>query len=312
MFEAEQVVIDPSVMQLANQMSKAQGASGKSKTLIISEERGRYIKPMIPKGKPRRLAVDATMRAAAPFQKLRRDEAAEKGDAPKPVYVEPEDMRTKKLARKAGALVMFVVDASGSMALNRMSAAKGAVMRLLSESYTSRDQVSLIPFYGDAAEVLLPPSKSIAMAKKRLDSLPCGGGSPLAHGLSLAIRTGISAASSGDCGKLMCVLITDGRANVSLGVSNEDPEALAEDAPKPDAESLKDEVRDMAKRLAAEGISLLVIDTENKFVSTGFSEEIAKAGQGKYYYLPNASDAAIAAAASGALAAAKAGNINNA
>ena len=269
------------------------------------------------------------------------------------VFVEKSDMRSKRMARKAGALVIFVVDASGSMALNRMSAAKGAIMRLLGESYTARDQVCLIPFYGDKADVLLPPSKSISLARKRLDSLPCGGGSPLAHGLSLAVRNGINAQvlpqllrcdvmsramrdtsqvwhdslklieqhtmseagmlnmhcavqKSGDTGRVMVVCITDGRANVGLAKSNEDPEALAEGAPKPSKDELNQEVIDMATHCRAAGFSLLVIDTENKFVSTGFAEEIARAGSGKYYYLPNANESAIAAATSSAMAAAKA------
>ena len=153
--------------------------------------------------------------------------------------------------------------------------------------------------------MLLPPSKSIAMARRRLDSLPCGGGSPLAHGLSLAVRFGMQACQGGDVGRVMVVLITDGRANVSLAKSNDDPDAIGPDAPKPSQEQLKDEVLDMAKKVAAGGMQLLVIDTENKFVSTGFAEEIAKAAGGKYYYLPNASDAAIAAATSDALAMAK-------
>uniref|UniRef100_A0A7S3C285 VWFA domain-containing protein n=1 Tax=Prasinoderma singulare TaxID=676789 RepID=A0A7S3C285_9VIRI len=210
-------------------------------------------------------------------------------------------MRGKKLARKAGALVVFVVDASGSMALNRMSAAKGAALKLLETSYQSRDQVCIIPFCGDAAEVLMPPSRSITLARNRLESLPCGGGSPLAHGLSLATRVGINAMSQGDCGRVMVVAVTDGRANISLKKSNGDPDANAPDAPKPSQEEIKDEILDVAGKIAMTGLQLLVIDTENKFVSTGFAEEIARVADGKYYYLPNAGEAQLGAATQEAL-----------
>ncbi|RMZ52953.1 hypothetical protein APUTEX25_001072 [Auxenochlorella protothecoides] len=309
MFEAEGVILDPALLALAQAQQRAQGRSGRAKTLIFSEDRGRYIKPMLPKGdKVRRLAVDATLRSAAPYQLSRRARAkaaAAPGAAIRPVFVERTDMRAKRMARKAGALLVFVVDASGSMALNRMAAAKGAVMRLLSESYASRDQVCLIPFYGDQAQVLLPPSKSIAMAKRRLDSLPCGGGSPLAHGMSLAVRTALQARQRGEVGRVMLVLITDGRANIGLARSNEEPDAMGPDAVKPTTEQLKEEVLLMARRVLVSNLQMLLIDTENKFVSTGFAEEIAKAAGAKYYYLPNASDKSIAAATTSAMNEAK-------
>jgi magnesium chelatase subunit D len=189
-----------------------QGGTG-SGAARTGHRRGRPL-PARP-GKPssgHRLDLIATLRAAAPWQALRRrDDHAGTG---RRLHIRPSDLRIRRHQERTERVIIFAVDASGSAALARLAEAKGAVELLLSRAYARRDHVALIAFRGTSAELLLPPTRSLVQTKRRLSGLPGGGGTPLAAALKLAADTALRARARGLTPVL--ALLTDGRANIAL------------------------------------------------------------------------------------------------
>ena len=188
---AVQAALPPDVLAaLRASAGRSRGRSqGKAGALQKSNQRGRPAG--VRRGELRagaKLNVIETLRAAAPWQPLRRREAAATGAEPaRPrVLIRKDDFRISRFKQRAESTTIFVVDASGSAALHRLAEAKGAVELLLADCYIRRDQVALIAFRGSVAEVLLPPTRSLARAKRSLAGLPGGGGTPLAAGLDAA------------------------------------------------------------------------------------------------------------------------------
>ncbi len=164
-----------------------------------------------------RLHLLETLRAAAPWQQVRRRDVAASvriasGGAPR-VSIRREDFRIRRFVERTGTTVIFVVDASGSSALQRLAEAKGAIELLLAESYARRDRVSLIAFRGSGTELLLPPTRALARAKKVLAALPGGGGTPVAAALDTATQQALSVRRDGSIP--LVVMLSDGRANIA-------------------------------------------------------------------------------------------------
>lgn len=196
----------------------ARSGSGRRQLSVSADGRGHQISSR-PTDAPIDLALDATLRAAAPSQRARRARALEAGDgrADLAILVDRADWRRKVRVRRTGSYVVLVVDASGSMgARNRMVASKGAVLSLLLDAYIRRDRVALIGFRRNAAEVLVPPTSSIELAERRLRELPVGGRTPLASGLVAAHKLVATVLLKEPAARPLVIVVTDGRANVSL------------------------------------------------------------------------------------------------
>ena len=193
-----------------------------------------------------RLHLVETLKAAAPWQRLRRMARADAGGEPPRLEVRRSDFRIIRFRHRSQTLTIFVVDASGSSALHRLGEAKGAVELLLAECYVRRDQVALIAFRGRGAELVLPPTSALARAKRMLAGLPGGGGTPLAAGLDAAAVLADAARRKGQTPIL--TVLTDGRANVAADGSG--------DRGRAEADAI-----DAARRIRASGFAALLIDT---------------------------------------------------
>jgi magnesium chelatase subunit D len=191
-----------------------------------------------------RVDLIATLRNAAPWQPLRRQ-----GGPARALHIRPADIRLKRFVETSDRVLIFAVDASGSAALARLAEAKGAVELMLAAAYARRDHVALVSFRGTAAEVMLPPTRSLVQTKRRLASLPGGGGTPLAAGLQAALALAVQARARGMTPTI--ALLTDGRANIARDGSADRPRAGAE-------------AEEAGRLIAASGIAAVVIDTATR------------------------------------------------
>ena len=269
--------------------------SGRRLMTRTKDTRGRMIRAYQDEQALEDLALIDTLRAAAPYQRLRAVERVKQLQVDTPlnvveqsatseclcqmdpqaerhdlkglsIVVKPQDYRRKAREKRIGAYQLFVVDASGSMAArHRMEATKGAILSLLRDSYVHRDSVGLIVFRKDSAEVLLPFTRSVERAERLLATLPTGGKTPLAQGLRVAYTMCDRLLRRHSAERIQMICITDGRATSG---ASEDPVG---------------EAKQWARILGTLPVDYIVIDTETGFIKLGLAKELCKLMNGSYY-----------------------------
>ena len=247
---------------------KPKKGSGKRSLTMTDLVQGRYVRAEIPKAKTSDIAFDATLRAAAPYQKARPSNGCA-------VVIRKDDLRSKVREKRTGNIFLFVVDASGSMgARERMKTVKGVIFKILLDAYQKRDRVGMVAFRKNQAEVLLPVTRSVDFAQKKLATMPTGGKTPLAKGL-LKAEDVLDMLYRQDANQdPVMILITDGRATSSLNKgTNPVTDALEE-----------------AKRIGRRNIPVAVIDTESGFIKLGLAKKLAKAMGASYFQVDKISE----------------------
>jgi magnesium chelatase subunit D len=283
---ATQAAIPPGLLARlrSDESMKGAGAAGRAGAFRSGGARGRPdgVRSGAPRGQAR-LNVMETLRAAAPWQRLRRRTAQRAAR----VHIDPGDFRVTHYRQRAQTLTIFAVDASGSSALNRLAEAKGAVELLLADCYVRRDQVAVVAFRGREAQLLLPPTRSLVRAKRNLAGLPGGGGTPLAAALDTALLLARQAQRRGETP--MLVVLTDGRANIARNGSAGREAAHAE-------------ALHAARALGHAGVSALLVDTSPR--PNPLAQAVAGAMAARYVPLPFADARSLSAVVNAAARAA--------
>ena len=248
----------------------------------LSNRRGRPLPSRAGKlDSTKRLDIIETLKAAAPWQTIRKKNLK---PAHSRIIIRGDDIRIKRHEEQSDRLIIFAVDASGTSALGRLGETKGAIEILLTEAYARRDQVALISFRGQKAEIELAPTRSLVQTKKRLAGLPAGGGTPLASGLSVSYNLAVQARNKGMTPSL--AFLTDGKGNIALdGTASRS--------------SSKIDTENFAKVIRSAKIPCIVIDTSNRpqIQAKGLAETL----DAIYLALPRADSKLLSSAVAAAM-----------
>jgi magnesium chelatase ATPase subunit I len=247
---------------------------------IYNHERGRYARAVSARNRSSRVAPDATLRALISSTSERPTSRSSPVPSPGTRQMTPipsEALRFKLFKRKQGRLFIFAIDLSGSMALNRIAQAKETMLGLLHQSYVKRDSVAIVGFRGVSAQLLLPPSRSILRARRVLDSLGIGGGTPLSAGLACALH--LSKRAQAQAGELTLLLFTDGHANVPIAANGNTDRQYRRQV-------IRSEVNLLGAALKKAGVKIVLIATQNRFTANDEAYALARTLAAEYRTLP--------------------------